>query len=225
MVSVTEPQLSEDLHSELRLGYHRRLDEINGKMIELFALVGEGLAAATHAVLAGDREGARVLVERDDLIDSLYRDVETLVNQELALQAPMATDLRFFLSTLRVVPELERSHDLVEHIARRAAPGLPEELTPRARGLIEQMGAIGVEMWRCAADAWFERDADAYRHLQGRDDEMDELHANLMAELAGGCISLPVAMDMALVARFYERLGDHAVNICQRIVYLAGHER
>jgi phosphate transport system protein len=224
MSVMTDQWLSDDEPSELRLGYHRRLDDINGKMIQLFGLVGEGLAAATHAVLAGDRDGARALVERDNIIDLLYRDVETLVNQELALQAPMATDLRFFLSTLRIVPELERSHDLVEHIARRAAPGFPEELTPRARGLIEQMGAVGVEMWRSAADAWCERDAGAHRRVLGRDDEMDELHANLMAELAGGRISLPVAMDMALVARFYERLGDHAVNICQRIRYLAGQE-
>jgi phosphate transport system protein len=221
---VTEPRLSDDPPAELRVGYHRRLEDINAKMIELFALVGEGLAAATYAVLSGDRDSARALVERDNLIDSLYRDVETLVNQELALQAPMAADLRFFLSTLRVVPELERSHDLVEHIARRAAPGLPEELTPRSRGLIEPMGAVGVEMWRSVADAWSERDPGAYERLRGRDDEMDELHANLMAELAGGRISLPVAMDMALVARFYERLGDHAVNISQRIRYLAGQD-
>jgi len=221
---MTDHVLNDGEPGELRLGYHRRLADINGKMIQLFGLVGEGLAAATNAVLCGDRDGARALVERDNLIDLLYRDVETLVNQELALQAPMATDLRFFLSTLRIVPELERSHDLVEHIARRAAPGLPEELTPRARGLIEQMGSIGVEMWRAAADAWFERDAGAYRRMVGRDDELDELHANLMAELAGGRISLPVAMDMALVARFYERLGDHAVNICQRIRYLAGED-
>jgi phosphate transport system protein len=221
---MNEPVLSEDPPAELRLGYHRRLDDINGKMIQLFGLVGEGLAAATHAVLSGDREGARALVERDYLIDALYRDIETLVQQELALQAPMATDLRFFLSTLRIVPELERSHDLVEHIARRASASLPEELTPRSRGLIEQMGAVGVAMWRSAADAWFERDPAAYPVVRGQDDEMDELHANLMAELAGGGISLPVAMDMALVARFYERLGDHAVNICQRIRYLAGQD-
>jgi phosphate transport system protein len=207
---------------ELRQTYHRHLDEINRTMVQLFALVGEGMAAATDAMLSGDREVARALVERDDLIDSLYQDVEGLVNRELALQAPQAADLRFLLSTLRIVPELERSHDLVEHIARRASPGLPAELTPRTRGLIEQMGDVGVEMWRGAADAWSERDPEAHRRMVDRDDEMDELHANLMAELASGRTSLPVAMDMALVARFYERLGDHAVNVCERIRYLAG---
>jgi phosphate transport system protein len=209
---------------ELRIAYHRHLDEINGKVIQLFALVGEGLAAATEALLTGDREMARALMERDDLIDALYKDVENLVNQELALQAPLARDLRFLLSTLRVVPELERSHDLVEHIARRGIRGMRDELTPRTRGLIERMGRVGVEMWRATADAWFERDAEAYTRIKDRDDEMDELHTNLTAELASGATSLPVAMDMALVARFYERLGDHAVNIAHRVRFLAGLE-
>ncbi len=214
----------EDGSDELRRNYHRHLDEINGKVVQLFALVGEGLAAATDAILAGDREIARALVERDDLIDSLYRDVERLVNNELARQAPVAADLRFMLSVLRIVPELERSHDLVEHIARRAVRGLGDELTPRTRGLIEQMGEVGVEMWRAAADAWFERDPDAYIRMKDRDEEMDDLHTNLMSELASGKTSLPLALDMALVARFYERLGDHAVNIAHRVRYLAGFD-
>jgi phosphate transport system protein len=209
---------------ELRLQYHRHLDEINGKVVQLFALFGEGLAAATEAILSGDTEMARALMARDDLIDDLYRDVELLVNQELALQAPVARDLRFLLSVLRVVPELERSHDLVEHIARRGTYGLGDALTPRTRGLIEQMGAIGVSMWRTAADAWFERDAEAYGHIKDSDEEMDDLHTALTAELAGGSTPLPVAMDMALVARFYERLGDHAVNVAYRVRFLAGIE-
>ncbi len=207
---------------ELRVQYHRRLEEIDGKVVQLFALVAEGLVAATDALLSGDVDVARALMAREDLIDTVYRDVEQLVNSQLALQAPVAKDLRFFLTVLRVVPELERSHDLVEHVARRAAQGLREELSPRARGLIERMGTVGSQMWGDAADAWFERDASAAVRLAERDDEMDELHTNLTAELASGRMSLPVAMDMALVARFYERLGDHAVNIARRVTYLAG---
>src|ERR1700722_5456682 len=141
---------------ELRLRYHQELEVIEGKVIQLFALVAEGLVAATEALLAGDTEVARLLTEREDLIDNLYRDTEQLVNRQLALQAPLATDLRFLLSVLRIVPELERSHDLVEHIARRAGHGLREELSPRARGLVEQLGSAAAEMWRQAADCWYE---------------------------------------------------------------------
>jgi phosphate transport system protein len=208
--------------AELRLRYHQQLEVIEGKVIQLFALVAEGLAAATDAVLTGDRDAARVLHEREAIIDALYRDAEDLVVQQLALQAPAAKDLRFLLSVLRVVPELERSHDLVEHIARRAGQGLREELTPRARGLIERMGNLGAEMWRETGEAWRQRNGEVAFRLDSRDEEMDGLHAALTAELGAGAISLPVAMDMALVARFYERLGDHAVNVARRVTYLAG---
>ena len=208
--------------SELRRDYHQQLEEIEGRIIQLFAMVTEGLAAATEALLTGDREVIRVLGERDVAIDGVYRDVEELVNQQLALQAPVARDLRFLLSVLRIAPELERSHDLVEHIARRGSQGLAEAVTPRSRGLIDRMGVLGVEMWRMCADAWYDRDPSVAERLAELDDEMDEMHAALSAEVALGGSSIPVSMDMALVARFFERLGDHAVNIARRVVYLAG---
>src|SRR6516225_2540161 len=207
---------------EHRQEFQRELEAIEAKVIELFAMVAEDLPTATHALLSGNNEALEILAERDQVIDALYTETDELVNREILLQAPVASDLRFLLSVLRIVPELERSHDLVVEIARRAVRGLGEELTPRTRGLIEQMGEVGVDMWREAADAWYEHDAGAYVRIRDRDDEMDDLHTNLMSELASGKTSLPVAMDMALVARFYERLGDHAVNITQRVRYLAG---
>ena len=94
-------------------------------------------------------------------------------------------------------------------------------LTPRIRGLIEQMGIVGTEMWRLAADAYVERDALAAVELNERDDEIDELHVSVTAELVSGQLTVPIAIEMALVVRFYERLGDHAVNIGERIRYIA----
>ena len=86
------------------------------------------------------------------------------------------------------------------------------------------MGAIASEMWRQAADSWYQRDRSAASALDQRDDEMDELHASLIAELASGGMTLPVAMEMTLVARFYERLGDHAVNVTKRVGDLLAKE-
>lgn len=205
---------------ELRLAFHRDLQMIDEKVIQLFALVAEGLAKATDAFLSGDREAARELVAQDKLIDSLYHDVEDLVQHQFALQAPMARDLRFLLTVLRVVPELERSHDLAEHIAKAAARGLSSELPPRVRGLIEEMGRVGVEMWRASARSYLDRDADVADTLDGADDELDDLHVSLTAELVSGQLSVPVATEMTLVARYYERLGDHAVNVAKRVRYL-----
>src|SRR4051794_41806871 len=91
--------------------------------------------------------------QRDQIIDDLNEDLESVVERNLLLQAPVASELRFLLSVLRIVPELERSGDLAEHIASRAAKGLGSELTPPVRGLIDRMGALGVAMWRAAAGA------------------------------------------------------------------------
>ncbi|MDQ6927216.1 MAG: phosphate signaling complex protein PhoU [Actinomycetota bacterium] len=206
---------------ELRTAFHRELEEIDRQVVQLFGLVSEGLAGATDALLSGDREAAKALVERDAMIDAVYVDVEDLVQRQIALQSPMADDLRFLLSVLRIVPELERSGDLTEHIAQRAARGLTPELTPRLRGLVEEMGRVGVDLWRGSCQAYTSRDGAAEPRLRERDDELDDLHVSFTAELASGTLSLPVAIEMALVGRFYERLGDHAVNIAARVRYLA----
>ena len=207
---------------EHRQEFERDLEAIEAKVIELFAMVAEDLPGATQALLTGNQEVLRVLTQRGQVIDALYPEIEELVNREILLQAPVASDLRFLLSVLRIVPELERSHDLVVQIASRANHILGEDLSPRARGLVERMGSLASEMWRQSVDSWYQRDRSAAVALSGRDDEMDELHASLIAELASGRMALPVTMEMTLVARFYERLGDHAVNIARRVAYLAG---
>ncbi|HYZ53926.1 MAG TPA: phosphate signaling complex protein PhoU [Streptosporangiaceae bacterium] len=205
-----------------RQEFHRELEAIEAKVIELFAMVAEDLPKATQALLSGDGDVLQVLAEREQVIDALYPEVEQLVNREILLQAPVASDLRFLLSVLRIVPELERSHDLVMQIASRATHILSEDLSPRSRGLVDRMGDLASGMWRQAADSWYQRDRTAADVLSERDDEMDELHASLIAELASGRMALPVTMEMTQVAWFYERLGAHAVNIARRVIYLAG---
>ena len=97
-------------------------------------MVAEDLPGATEALLTGNNEVLRVLTEREQVIDALYPEIEELVNREILLQAPVASDLRFLLSVLRIVPELERSHDLVVQIASRANHILGEDLSPRCPG-------------------------------------------------------------------------------------------
>jgi phosphate transport system protein len=198
------------------------LETLDGKVLQLFAFVSEDLAVATEALLSGDGSDLQVVYEREAVIDGLQLELESLVNRLLGLQAPAAADLRLLLSALRIVPELERSHDLVEHIAEHATHVLGGELSPRARGLVQRMGDVSGEMWRRSARAWQKRDVSEAQALDERDDDLDSLHLALMAELASGKVNLPVAMEMTLVARYYERLGDHAVNVARRVAYLAG---
>lgn len=207
--------------TELRRKFHQQLDEIDAKVIRLFALVTEAVGAATDALLAGDTEAARALSERDRMVDVLELDLEQITQHELLTQSPMAGDMRYLVSVLRVVPELERSGDLAEHIAQRAAHGLALRLTPEVRGQLEQMGAICSDLWRMASDAWAERDAEAAEVLDKVDDRLDDLHDELVAQLEQADIALADALQTTLVARFYERLGDHAVHIAERVRYLA----
>jgi len=210
--------------AEHRQEFQRQLEAIEARVIELFAMVGTDLPGATDALLNGSNEMAEVLAEREKVISTLYPEIEELVNKEILLQAPVASDLRFLLSVSRIVPEIELSHNLVVQIASRADYYLSEDLSPRCRGITEGMGNLVAEMWRRAADSWYQRDGSAVAELSERKDELDELHASLVAELASGRMSLPVTMEMTLVGRFYTRLGDHAVNIARRVVYLAGSQ-
>jgi phosphate transport system protein len=197
------------------------LERLDQSVLQMFSLVRQALDGATQVFLTPDRAAARALIVRDELIDALHRDVEHDVWNELI--APNLDDTerqRHLLLILCVLPELERSGDLAEHIASHATQGLATWLTPRARSLVAQMGAVGSEMWEMAAEAYARRDAAAAAVLRTRDDEIDDLHVSLTAELAAGGISIPVAIEMGLVARYFERLGDHAVNVTRRLTRL-----
>jgi phosphate transport system protein len=205
-----------------RREFDRSLEAIEAKVIELLAMVVEGLPLAARALLGTDDESL-VLAERERVIDALYLEVEHLASREVLLQAPVAADLRFLLSVLRVTPELERSHDLVMQVADRvglAAPG--GGLTPPVRVLAARMGDLAGRMWRQAANAWYQRDRSAAADLAERAQEMEELRAVLAAELAAGQETVPAAIEITLVAHCYQRLGAHAVNIARRAAYLAG---
>ena len=119
---------------EHRQEFQRELEAIDAEVTGLFAMVADGLPGATYALLSGNDEGLGVLAEREQVIDVLYREIDNLASREILLQAPVASDLRFLLSVVRIVPELERSHDLVVQIASRAGHGLSEELSPDSRG-------------------------------------------------------------------------------------------
>jgi phosphate transport system protein len=115
----------------VRQEFDGELEAIEARVMKLFAMVAEDLRGATQALLSGDNEVLGKLAEREQVIGVLYPEIEQLVNREILLQAPVASDLRFLLSVLRIVPDLERSHHLVLDIAatcsaktsRRAAEG------------------------------------------------------------------------------------------------------
>jgi phosphate transport system protein len=203
-----------------RQAFQRELDAIDAKVIELFDLVVPDLARATRALLSDNNEGTEVLAEHELVMDLLGPEIEQLAKRAILLQAPVSSDLRFLLCVLRILPELERSHHLVVQIASQASHIHSQDLSPHSRGLVKRMGNLASGMWRKAADSWYQPDHSAAPVLAERDDEMDELHASLMAELASGRIALPVAIEMTLVAPYYEHLADHAASITRQAIHL-----
>src|SRR6202034_1139107 len=191
--------------------------EVDRLFAQVFALVGEGIAGATHALLAGDREAAKVLVQRDDVIDQIIRDISDSVQLQLVHGETTPDERKEMVAILRMLPDMERNGDLAEHIARRAARGLGAEMSARSRGLVERMGEVATTIWRSTADAFAERSANAASSIDDLDDELDDLHVTLTAELVAGTMSLPVAIELAMVARFYERFGHHAVTLARRM--------
>ncbi|MBV9659922.1 MAG: hypothetical protein JO337_02065 [Acidimicrobiales bacterium] len=191
-------------------------DQLDDAVLRMFALVRETLGGATEAFLAGDRQAARSLVEQDQVIDALHQKAQKVATRELLKNGEESSRRRLLL-ILAILPELERSGDLAEHIAAYAVQGLARWLTPKARSLVAQMGSLGSEMWGLAEEAYAARDGGVALMLRMKDDEIDDLHVTLTAELAAARVSVPVAIQMALVARYFERLGDHAVNVTRQL--------
>jgi phosphate transport system protein len=206
---------------ELRIRFHRHLEQIDAEVIRMFAIVRERVAAAADSFVTGDAELARDVTSRDVQVDRLEREVELLAERLLLTESPMCGDMRYLVTVLRIVPQLERCGDLAEHVAQRTVTGLGARLTPRTRELLAQMGGRCDTMWGEAAKAWAVRDPNAAEGLDVLDDELDALHDELSAEILDAGIAVADAMQATLVGRFYERLGDHAVHLAQRIAYLA----
>jgi phosphate transport system protein len=196
------------------------LTAIDQKVIQLFALVSEALSRATHALLSGDVLLGQSVIDGDQAVDTLTSDVELLIWQELQKRPVQGDELRYLVGLLLIIPELERSADLAEHVALRAVERLAVAMTPRSRGIVQLMTEVANEMWQEAADAFRGRIRVAER-LAKADEEMDILHDRLTREVGEEGMTSSVAAQVTLLARFFERLGDHAVNLARRIELLA----
>jgi len=190
-------------------------EEIDRRVIEMFARVTNAITGATLALLSDDRDAALSLVAEDARIDDLYREIERVVAGHLIKGTASADRARYLLTVFRMLPELERSGVLADHIARQAQHGRAAQMSARARGLVERMGEIASKMWHLAADAFGDRVPDGGTQLDSCDDELDSLSHALLDDLSLCTMSQSMIIELTLTARFYERLGDHAVNLAR----------
>lgn len=189
--------------------------EIEEGILHLFDLVIEALTLATEALLNVEVEIGQRVVTADQVIDDLTRDLDERVWAKIDGSSGSA-ELKPLIAMLLMLSEMERSADLAEHIARRAISGLGGEMTTLSRALVQRMSEVALEMWGETARA-FRQHAALGVELDESDEEMDILHERLSGEISEGRMAAVHAVQVTMLARFYERLGDHAVNIARRI--------
>ena len=208
----------------LRKTYHEELNGIRDGVVRMAGLVSETIHRGTEIFLAGDLKEAQRLIEDDGLLDTMSIELEERCYQVLALQQPMASDLRAITSALWLNSEIERSGDLMANIAKATRRIYGIEIDVRVRGLIVQMSEEAARLFRLAIDAYAEGDSGLGAALRDIDDRLDELHRDTIQAIFESHqehqYDLQAGVQLALVCRFYERIGDHAVNIGERVCYM-----
>jgi phosphate transport system protein len=209
---------------ELRKQFHHQLQTVSDELIRIGASVVEAIPRATHVLLDQDLEGAEYLVRSDDEIDSRSIDLEERCFELLALQAPVATDLRSIIATIKIIGELERSADLCVNISKAARRIYGHELNPKLRGLLHRMGEQAQFLMATSVESYNDRNASKAAALDDMDSYLDGLQREFVQAIfeshAEQGVDLQVAVQLAMIARFYERIGDHAVNIGERVRYM-----
>lgn len=205
------------------MGIFLWMPALDTRILKIFGEVREALARATFALLNADVELAQGVIDGDQAIDDLTAEVEMLVWSELDAKDLDRERVRQLVGALLILPELERSADLAEHIAQRALTNTGSEMTPTGRGIVQRMSEVAAEMWQAAAASYIEKDA-ASLDLETEDEELDILHDRLNNEIAKGEMPMSVAAQVTLLSRFYERIGDHAVNLSRRIAALQAYQ-
>ena len=160
---------------ELRKSFHEDLHEARSDLVLLAALVTEAIPRATAVLLEGDLEGADYLIRGDDEIDARSVDLEERCYRILALQAPVASDLRQVVALLRMIAEVERSNDLLCNICKAARRIYGHELDPKLRGIIARMGEQAQQLYEAAIESFIEDDASKAAAIDDMDSYLDGL--------------------------------------------------
>ena len=211
----------------MREHYHENLDAVVGKLVSMTQIVSSMMERATTALLDGQLAMAESVIATDDDVDELNLEIETLATDIIALQQPVAGDLRTCISCLRMATTVERAGDLARHVAKTARMRYPDKAVPvELVPVFREMGHVATEMMAEVGSILEARDVSRVEALELADDRMDDLHRQLFRALVSEdwTHGVEAAVDVTLLSRFYERYADHCVSMARRTVYLVtGH--
>ena len=211
----------------MRTVFHGRLDSLIETLSEMCGLAGLAMERATHALLQADLNLAETVIADHERLAQMQTAAEEAAFVLLALQAPVAADLRIVVGSMQNVADAERMGGLARHVAqvvrrRHPAHALPTEVD----GYFAEMGKIAVALGNSAKDVVLSRDPERALQISRDDEAMNELHQHLFTLLmeTNWTHGVASAVDVALLGRFYERFADHAVEIGRRVIFQATGE-
>lgn len=206
----------------MRTAYHEQLDSLSNQLGEMCGLAGTAMERATQALLQADLVLAEQVISDHEQIGALSVRAEEAAFVLLALQAPVAGDLRSVVGSIQIVADVDRMGALALHVAKIARRRHPQHVLPEeVNGYFAEMGRVAVELGNAAQEVLLSRDPEKAARIQEEDDAMDDLHRHLFSVLMDRewKYGVTAAVDVTLLSRFYERFADHAVEVARRVIF------
>jgi phosphate transport system protein len=208
----------------MRTAYHEQLRDLTTQLGDMCGLAGVAMDRATQALLQADLVLAEQVITDHEQMTAMSARAEESAFVLLALQAPVAGDLRAIVSSIQIVADVDRMGALALHVAKIARRRHPQHALPEeVNGYFAEMGRVAVELGNTAQDALLGCDPETAARLGEEDDAMDDLHRHLFTVLMDRewKHGVAAAVDVTLLGRFYERFADHAVEVGRRVIFIA----
>lgn len=206
----------------MRNQFDRQLNELNGQLITMGHMIEQAIEHAIEAMMHRDVEKAKKNLAYDEEVDQQERDIETLCMKLLMKQQPVARDLRLISAALKMITDMERIGDQAADISEISISLSGEEHLPKM-DIIKKMAAGSMLMVVNSIEAFVARDLEQAEQIIAKDDEIDELFLDarnaLIDMIQQKAIGAEVAVDLLMVAKYFERIGDHATNIAEWVIY------
>jgi len=206
----------------MRTAYHEQLDALSTQLGEMCGMAGVAMERATQALLQADLMLAEQVITDHEQISMMSARAEESAFVLLALQAPVAGDLRAIVGSIQIVADVDRMGALALHVAKIARRRHPQHALPEeVNGYFAEMGRVAVELGNAAQEVVVSHDPEKAARLREEDDAMDDLHRHLFTVLMDRDWKhgVSAAVDVTLLGRFYERFADHAVEIGRRVIF------
>lgn len=207
--------------------FEMELSELHDDLIRMGSIVEKQIHLCIKSLIEQDMNLADEVIKNDDLVDDLMKEIETKSIKLIAMQQPIATDLRFIFTCINIATDLERMADHSVDIAK-IAKILKNESYIKELKDISKMGEIVISMIKDAIDAYVERDLDKVYEIAKRDDTIDEIYKRVFNELlvvmTKDSSKINQGAQFLFVCKFLERVADHVTNICEWTIYIVTGE-